>query len=57
MHIISRKKLLDFAEVHADATSPLNDWYRIAKTANWGHIDDLRKFGSAKYVRISVKSM
>lgn len=44
MHIISRKKLLEFTQVHANALTPLDDWYKIAKSANWGHIDDVRKF-------------
>ena len=43
MHIISRKKLLEFSQNHADAFTPLNDWYRIAKAARWRHLDEVRR--------------
>jgi mRNA interferase HigB len=35
MHIVSRKKLLEFAEIHADAADSLDAWYRVAKSAEW----------------------
>ncbi len=48
MHIISRKKLLEFSQEHADAFTPLDNWYRIAKTARWRHLDEVRRdFSSA----------
>ena len=51
MHIISRKKLLEFCQGHADAFTPLDDWYRIVKTARWKHLDELRRnFSSAEAV-------
>lgn len=51
MHIISRKKLLKFSQEHADALTPLDDWYRIAKTATWQHLDEVRRdFSSAEAV-------
>jgi mRNA interferase HigB len=31
MHIISRKKLVEFGKKHAAAVTPLDDWYRIVK--------------------------
>lgn len=43
MHIISRKKLLEFSQGHADAFTPLDDWYRIAKNARWKHLDEVRR--------------
>ena len=35
MHIISRKRLLEFAKIHADSEIALDTWYRIAKAAEW----------------------
>ena len=43
MHIISRKALRDFADEHKDAETPLDDWYRTAKRANWVNLVDVRK--------------
>ena len=43
MHIISRKALLQFAGNHADAGTPLDDWYRIAKKAEWTNLNEVRK--------------
>ena len=43
MHIISRKALRDFANKHTDAETPLDDWYRTAKRAQWVSIIDVRK--------------
>ena len=43
MRIISRKALRDFANKHTDAETPLDDWYRTAKRAQWVSIIDVRK--------------
>ena len=43
MHVISRKALLEFASKHADAWTPLDDWYRIAKKGEWKHLEEVRK--------------
>jgi mRNA interferase HigB len=43
VHVISRKRLLDAATVHADLTAPLDAWYRIAKKAEWKSLPDVRK--------------
>jgi len=43
MHIISRKRLLEFSQKHADALRSLDDWYRIAKEASWEHLDEVRQ--------------
>jgi mRNA interferase HigB len=43
VHIISRKALRDFANKHTDAETPLDDWYRTAKRAEWMSIIDVRK--------------
>ena len=42
MHVISRKKLLEAAEEHADLAGPLDVWYRIAKRAEWKSLMDVR---------------
>jgi mRNA interferase HigB len=42
MHIVTRRTLLEFGEVHADAGAPLDDWYRVAKAADWKSIIDVR---------------
>jgi mRNA interferase HigB len=43
VHIISRKALRDFANKYTDAETPLDDWYRTAKRAEWISIIDVRK--------------
>lgn len=43
MHVISRKKLLEAVENHADLGGPLDVWYRIAKKAAWKNLMDVRR--------------
>jgi mRNA interferase HigB len=43
MHIVSRKRLLEFAEIHADVSDPLDLWYRVAKSAEWANLVDVRQ--------------
>jgi mRNA interferase HigB len=43
MDIISRKKLLEFAEIHADAADALDAWYRVAKSAEWVNLVNVRE--------------
>jgi mRNA interferase HigB len=43
MRVISRKALKDFAREHAGAEASLDAWYRLAKSAEWASIDDVRK--------------
>jgi mRNA interferase HigB len=43
VHVISRKKLLEAAGVHADLAGPLEVWYRIAKAAQWESLEDVRQ--------------
>lgn len=38
MHVISRKKLRQFCQVHGDCCEALDDWYRIASQTNWGNL-------------------
>lgn len=49
--MISRKRLLDFANRHADAAEPLSAWYRIMKQTDFPSFSHLRQtFGSADKV-------
>jgi mRNA interferase HigB len=51
MHVISRKRLKEAAERHADLESPLDAWFRIAKKATWTSLADVRAtFSSADSV-------
>lgn len=53
-HIISRRKIREFAESHPghpDAIPALDRWYRIAERAIWDHFGDVRAtFASADLV-------
>lgn len=51
MHIISRKRLLEFSEKHSNLSMPLDTWYRIVKNTEIGNFSELRKiFPSADKV-------
>ena len=51
MHIISRKRLREFWELHADAEEPLLAWFHEAKVARWQTPDEIKKrYGSADVV-------
>ena len=51
MHIISRKALREFWEVHADAKTSLARWYRIVNSADYQTFIELREtFPSADMV-------
>ncbi|MDI6770354.1 MAG: type II toxin-antitoxin system HigB family toxin [Anaerolineales bacterium] len=51
MHIITRKRLNDFAEKHPDAKSGLQHWYQMMKSSNFTSFVDLRTdFPSADQV-------
>src|SRR5450755_4263581 len=41
VHVISRKKLRDAAERHAEISSSLDAWYRLAKRAEWRSLADV----------------
>jgi mRNA interferase HigB len=42
MHIISRKRLNDFADVHPDARTALEYWYRHMKGHNFASLEEMR---------------
>ena len=51
MHIITRKRLNEFAEKHPDTKSGLQHWYELMKTKDFTSFADLRSvFPSADHV-------
>ncbi|PXV62620.1 mRNA interferase HigB [Dysgonomonas alginatilytica] len=42
MRIIKKKPLVDFYKKHADAKTPLEDWYTKTKDAEWGDFSDVK---------------
>ena len=53
MHIITRKRLLEFAEKHPDCSTALESWYRIVKRTNFNSFNELRQtFPSADTVGV-----
>lgn len=42
MHIITRKRLLEFAKKHPDCSSALESWYRVVKNTNFKTFNDIR---------------
>jgi len=55
MHVISRKRLKDFWDLHPQAEVPLRAWYRVAKTATWASFDEIREtFSSADQVGSAI---
>jgi mRNA interferase HigB len=56
MRVITRKRLIEFAEKHQQAGSALDHWYRIVKRTDFASFAELRKvFPSADNVgRLTV---
>lgn len=51
MHIITRKRLNDFAESHPESKTALQHWYRLAKSKTFSSFANLRAaFPSADQV-------
>ena len=51
MHIITRKRLLEFAEKHADCSNAIESWYRVVKHSDFKSFNELRQtFPSADQV-------
>jgi mRNA interferase HigB len=42
MHIISRKRLNDFAKVHPDSAAGLFQWFEEMRRANFSNIQEVR---------------
>ncbi len=43
MRVISIKPLKEFWDRHPDAQKPLRQWYRIATSAAWSSVRDVRQ--------------
>ena len=43
MHIITRKRLLEFDKKYPDSEEPLDRWYRIVKQSNYNSFAELKK--------------
>ena len=43
MHVISRKRLREFADEHPDSERSLDAWYRVAKRARWSKLLDVQQ--------------
>ncbi len=51
MHIITRKRIVDFSRNHPNCTTALDSWYRIVKHSTLGNFAELRAiFPSADHV-------
>ncbi len=51
MVIFSKTTVTDFGLEHADSLSPLLEWYKITRQANWSNVNDVKQtFNSADYV-------
>ena len=42
LRVISRKAIVDFGRIHADALAPLDAWYRTVRRARWRSPAELR---------------
>ena len=43
MHIITRKRLLEFAKKHPECSTALESWYRIVKRTDFNSFTELRQ--------------
>ena len=43
MHIITRKRLLDFAKKHPNSSTSLDTWYRIVKKTEIANFSELKE--------------
>jgi len=43
MHIITRKRILEFGKNHSGSSESLDRWYRIVKRSSFNSFPDLRK--------------
>lgn len=41
--MISKARLREFWTKHPQAAGPLQAWFKIARTAQWGHMVDVRR--------------
>jgi mRNA interferase HigB len=51
MHVISYKRIRQFYQDHADAHTPLDNWYKLASQALWQNLIEVQRiFPSAEAV-------
>lgn len=51
MHVITRKRLREFATKHKEAEEPLSVWFRLISTKDFGSFSELKRvFGSVDKV-------
>ena len=43
MHIITRKRILEFSKKHQNTSKPLDAWYRIVKLTEIANFSELRE--------------
>ncbi len=43
MHVITRKRLLEFAKKHPDCATSIESWYRMVKHTNFNTFAELRQ--------------
>jgi len=43
MVIISKTILIEFANIHADFSAPINSWYETTKEADWKSFKDVKQ--------------
>ena len=43
MRVISLRRLREFWEEHSDAETPLRNWFKTARKARWGSLQDVRR--------------
>ena len=42
MNVIGHRAIREFSMKHADARTPLDDWYRITRRSRWNNIVEVR---------------
>lgn len=43
MHIITKRRLREFWEKHADSKESLSSWYKLVKKSEWKNLADVKK--------------
>lgn len=56
MHVITRKRLNEFAEKHPETNNALADWYRLMKSNDFDSITEVRQIfpGADKVGKLTV---
>ncbi|MCI0637773.1 MAG: type II toxin-antitoxin system HigB family toxin [Gemmataceae bacterium] len=53
MHVISRKKLREFWEIHQSGESPLRAWFKMLRQATWSDPKDMQKVFGRKVDQVN----